>query len=118
MPARPLPGALDDFDSTCQSTRVSDIPSVYCSAVHGYTNVYPFGKVLQMKDAGLRIRIEKGLRHEFVAACRLQGKVAAEVLRAFMRGYVTREGGGAQTGLFEQETAKTQRPKRKKETGK
>jgi hypothetical protein len=55
-----------------------------------------------MKDAGFRVRVEKELRQEFVAACRLQGKVAAEVLRSFMRAYVTREGGGLQAGLFEQ----------------
>lgn len=53
-----------------------------------------------MKDAGLRVRVEKELREEFVGTCRLQGKHAAEVLRDFMRAYVDRERGGRQASLF------------------
>lgn len=53
-----------------------------------------------MKDAGLRVRVEKELREEFVGTCRLQGKHAAEVLRDFMRAYVARERGGRQALLF------------------
>jgi hypothetical protein len=57
-----------------------------------------------MKDAGLRLRVEKQLRKEFVGACHLQGKHAADVLRTFMREYVAREAGGMQTSLFQAQT--------------
>jgi hypothetical protein len=53
-----------------------------------------------MKDAGLRVRVEKELREEFVGTCRLQGTHAAVVLRDFMRAYVAREKGGRQSSLF------------------
>lgn len=53
-----------------------------------------------MKNSGLRVRVEKELREEFVGTCRLQGKAAAEVLRDFMRAYVARERGGRQASLF------------------
>lgn len=43
-----------------------------------------------MKDVGLRIRIQRDLREEFLEACRRQDKSAAQVLREFMRGYVDR----------------------------
>ena len=42
-----------------------------------------------MKDAGLRIRVEPELRSAFTAACRREGNTAAQVLREFMRRYVT-----------------------------
>ena len=41
-----------------------------------------------MKDAGLRIRVQKELREQFLAACQAQDKPAAQVLREFMRQYV------------------------------
>lgn len=41
-----------------------------------------------MKDVGLRIRVERTLREEFLEACRKQDKPAAQVLREFMRGFV------------------------------
>jgi hypothetical protein len=53
-----------------------------------------------MKDAGLRVRVEKELREEFVGTCRLQGLKAAAVLRDFMRDYVQRESGGRQGSLL------------------
>jgi hypothetical protein len=56
-----------------------------------------------MKDAGLRLRVEKELRAEFVGACRLQGKRAAEVLRDFMRSYVQKESAGLQSSLFKED---------------
>ena len=37
-----------------------------------------------MKDAGLRIRIEKELREMFLQTCRQQDRPAAQVLRKFM----------------------------------
>lgn len=41
-----------------------------------------------MKDVGLRIRVQRELREQFLEACRLQDKPAAQVLREFMRAYV------------------------------
>ena len=64
------------------------------------------------KDAGMRIRVERELRNDFVAACQSQGLVAAAVLRDFMRGFAgkhTQE----QTALFESGTrAERGTPKR------
>lgn len=42
----------------------------------------------RMKDAGLRIRVQRELRESFVEACKAQDKPAAQVLREFMRDYV------------------------------
>ena len=41
-----------------------------------------------MKDVGLRIRIQKELREQFLEACRAQDKPAAQVIREFMREFV------------------------------
>ena len=41
-----------------------------------------------MKDVGLRIRVQRGLREEFLKVCQAQDKPAAQVLREFMREYV------------------------------
>lgn len=43
-----------------------------------------------MKDAGLRIRVQRELRESFIEACKAQDKPAAQVLREFMRAYVQR----------------------------
>lgn len=40
------------------------------------------------KDSGLRIRVQRELREEFLAVCQAQDKVAAQVIREFMREYV------------------------------
>jgi antitoxin component of RelBE/YafQ-DinJ toxin-antitoxin module len=42
------------------------------------------------KDVGIRIRVEKELRDEFLAACRADKLSASEVLREFMRRYADR----------------------------
>ena len=42
-----------------------------------------------MKDSGLRIRIERELREKFLATCREQDRPAAQVIREFMREYVS-----------------------------
>jgi hypothetical protein len=55
---------------------------------------------IRTKDAGLRLRVEKELRQEFVDACRAAGKPAAQVLREFMREFVARERMAAQGTLF------------------
>ena len=40
------------------------------------------------KDAGMRIRVERSLRDEFVEVCRKRDLSAAQVIRAFMRDYI------------------------------
>lgn len=54
---------------------------------------------LKTKDAGLRLRIEREIREEFVAACHAEGKTAADVLRDYMRDYIERSR-AAQRDLF------------------
>lgn len=41
-----------------------------------------------MKDVGLRIRVQRELRDQFLETCRAQDKPAAQVIREFMRLYV------------------------------
>jgi hypothetical protein len=48
-----------------------------------------------VKDRGVRIRVEKGLREQFLETCRRQDKPAAQVLRQFMRKYVADHNGEA-----------------------
>jgi hypothetical protein len=45
------------------------------------------------KDSGLRIRVQRDLRDKFVEVCRAQDKPAAQVIREFMREYVSRHEG-------------------------
>ncbi|NAX10191.1 plasmid-related protein [Burkholderia pseudomallei] len=40
---------------------------------------------MNVKDCGMRIRVEKDLREAFVRACRAQNRAAAAVLREFMQ---------------------------------
>jgi len=42
------------------------------------------------KDSGLRIRVEKALRDEFLEVCHARDRPAAQVIREFMRDYVAR----------------------------
>ena len=57
---------------------------------------------LKIKDAGLRLRVEREIRQEFVEACRGEGKTAAQVLREYMRDYIARNRATAQQELFSQ----------------
>jgi len=57
---------------------------------------------IKIKDAGLRLRVERDLREEFVETCRAEGKAAAQVLREYMREYVARNRAAAQRELFGQ----------------
>jgi hypothetical protein len=52
------------------------------------------------KDAGLRIRVERDLRDEFLEVCRAQDKPAAQVIREFMRRYIAGHKADAQASLF------------------
>lgn len=45
-----------------------------------------------MKDVGLRIRVQRELRDQFLKACRTEDKPAAQVIREFMRAYVAEHG--------------------------
>ncbi|MFD1838934.1 plasmid-related protein [Paracidovorax cattleyae] len=46
---------------------------------------------MSLKDAGMRIRVEKKLREAFVLACRAQDRHASDVLRDFMRTFTEKE---------------------------
>ena len=52
------------------------------------------------KDAGLRLRVEREIRQEFTEACRAEGRTAAQVLREYMRDYISRNRAAAQRELF------------------
>lgn len=55
-----------------------------------------------MTEVGLRIRVDDGLRRDFIATCKTQDTTAAQVLRAFMRGYIEEHGAAVRQGrLFE-----------------
>ena len=43
---------------------------------------------MKEKDAGMRIRVERKLRDEFLMMCREQDRPAAQVIREFMRDYI------------------------------
>lgn len=61
------------------------------NSTKSFTDVYPLGTLLRMKDAGLRIRVQRELRDSFMEACKAQDKPAAQVLREFMRDYVRQQ---------------------------
>ena len=67
---------------------------------NGYTNP------MKAKDAGLRIRIERQLRDEFLEACRVRDRPAAQVIREFMREYVAAHRSPEATGSGEASTMK------------
>lgn len=73
---------------SCHLTLQSSAPALKkplpkCVSI-GYT------QAMSGKDAGLRIRVERELRQEFLEACRQEDRPAAQVLREFMRSYVAR----------------------------
>lgn len=43
---------------------------------------------MKEKDAGMRIRVERELRDEFLKICRERDRPAAQVIREFMREYI------------------------------
>lgn len=62
--------------------------------------MYPLYSVaMSLKDAGMRIRVEKELREAFVQACRTQDRHASDVLRDFMRVFTEKQLHG-QADLF------------------
>mgnify|MGYP001183729826 CR=1 FL=1 len=61
------------------------------AALFPWPFVYPLATLFIMsgKDSGFRIRVERELREKFLAACREQDRPAAQVLREFMRSFVS-----------------------------
>lgn len=55
---------------------------------------------MAMKDAGLRIRVERELREAFRSACAAENRDASEVLREFMRSFADQRHAGKQASLF------------------
>lgn len=55
---------------------------------------------MAMKDAGLRIRVERELRDAFRGACEAEDRDASEVLREFMRSFADQRQDGKQASLF------------------
>lgn len=55
---------------------------------------------MAIKDAGLRIRVERELRDAFRSACTAENRDASEVLREFMRSFAEQRHGGKQASLF------------------
>jgi len=49
---------------------------------------------MMSKDTGLRIRVQRALREEFLNVCRAQDRPAAQVIREFMREYIARHKSG------------------------
>ena len=58
------------------------------------------------KDAGMRIRVERLLRDEFLDVCRAQDLPAAQVIRAFMREYVKKQKDAQEPDASEQKRSK------------
>ena len=58
------------------------------------------------KDAGMRIRVERLLRDEFLDVCRAQDLPAAQVIRAFMREYVKKQKDAQEPDASEEKRSK------------
>lgn len=55
---------------------------------------------MAMKDAGVRIRVERELRDAFRSACAAENRDASDVLREFMRSFSEQRRAGKQASLF------------------
>lgn len=63
---------------------------------------------MMKKDVAFKIRIEEELRREFVDACRADDMTAAQVVRRFMREYVSSHRQSLQISLFPEENKSAQ----------
>ena len=54
------------------------------------------------KNLGIRIRVNKELRDAFQAACKVENRLASDVIREFMRSFAERSFNGKQQSLFVQ----------------
>jgi hypothetical protein len=52
------------------------------------------------KDVAFKIRIQSELRQEFVETCSAQDRSAAQVIREFMRSYISQHYAGLQQPLL------------------
>jgi hypothetical protein len=62
--------------------------AMWITSAQHFPDVYPSDTLEPMKDVGLRIRIDRDLREQFVKACQADDKPASQVIREFMREYV------------------------------
>ena len=64
-------------------------PALSGNVTFSLARVYPMVTLRHMnKDSGMRIRVERELREQFLAICRAKDRPAAQVLREFMRQYI------------------------------
>ncbi len=66
-----------------------------------------------MKDSGLRIRVERDLREQFLEVCRSQDKPAAQVLCESMRRYVSTHSDEHGSGYVAEKKVKRRRNRKK-----
>jgi hypothetical protein len=64
-----------------------------------------------MKNAAIRIRVERELRASFADACRSEDRQASDVLREFMQTYAERHKGG-QGDMFPSKARKSLRKRK------
>ncbi len=91
--ALPLASPIDQGASAPLGTRAHLERQLTLSAPKSFLLVYGVsnGYTSPMKkDSGLRIRVERELRDQFLALCRERDRPAAQVIREFMREYVAR----------------------------
>lgn len=75
--------------------------------------MYPRAKLGVMKDANIRIRVERELHASFTAACQAENRQASDVLREFMRSFADQHHDGRQGSLFVVTTARRRAPRGK-----
>lgn len=100
------PETLTSMHRLAHRLGTTQIASHALSWIH---TVYPRGTLVSVKDAGIRIRVEKNLRSAFAHACQAENKQASDVLRDFMKAYVARSQGG-QGDLFLERREEGARP--------
>ena len=73
--------------------------------------MYSRARLGVMKDANIRIRVEKELHASFTDACRAENLQASDVLREFMRSFAKQHLDGRQGSLFAATTARRRAPR-------
>jgi hypothetical protein len=80
------------YDSPARRGRPPDHPRIIPERTLSICVSIGYTAVMATKDVGLRVRVERGLRDDFLEACRLLDRPAAQVIREFMRSYVAEHG--------------------------
>lgn len=62
------------------------------------------GRPMGKKDVAFKIRVERDLRDQFIEACREHEISAAQVIRDYMKNYVSFNESWRQPSLFDDET--------------